>query len=175
MPTITKPTIGRVVWFRPCLSHPAQDQPMSAQVCYVHADGTVNLAIWDAHGKPANLQNVPLIQDGEAPPLTEKGAAKHDYCEWMPYQKAVASGAIPATMHARAETPQPDLAPNYQDRVRQEKADLDRKLEALVRFLTGQTETFLALPRNEMSRLFEQRMHMMAYSKVLADRIAEFR
>lgn len=38
-------------------------------------------------------EGVPLLQDDDPIPV---GSA---YCTWMPYQKAVASGAIPPVLH----------------------------------------------------------------------------
>lgn len=93
-----RPTVGRVVWFHPGLnSAMAHFQP--AAVCagivaFVHSDSLVNLGVFDANGVSHSRTDVPLIQDGETPP------AQGYYCEWMPYQKAVAAGEIPATKHA---------------------------------------------------------------------------
>jgi hypothetical protein len=99
-----KPTVGRVVWFHPATnSKSANFAPGSVCagiIALVHSDNCVNLGVLDTKGVSHSKMSVPLIQDGETPP--ENGF----YCEWMPYQKAVASGSIPPVLHA---------APNVQE------------------------------------------------------------
>jgi hypothetical protein len=88
------PTVGRVLWFRPPEGfHAAQDPTAryAAHVAQVNGDGTVNLMIIDPWGQAYGRVNVTLAQDREPQP----GEA-----EWMPYQKSVASGEIPPTLHA---------------------------------------------------------------------------
>ena len=78
-----KPTIGRVVWYRPNSADP-DAQPNAALVCFVHSDTCVNLAVFDANGIPSSQTSVHLRQsDDEMPPKP--------YCEWMPYQKGQAA------------------------------------------------------------------------------------
>jgi hypothetical protein len=76
-----KPTVGRVVWFYP-QGHQRHEQPWAALIAHVWSDTCVNLAIFNANGKP--LQDPPtsvlLVQgDNEVP----SGGL---YCTWMPYQ-----------------------------------------------------------------------------------------
>lgn len=64
------------------------------------------------------------------------------------------------------------MAP-HQERVVNEKAELDEKLSKLNTFLI--TETFFALDAGEKRRLYIQLHVMEQYSAVLADRIAHFK
>lgn len=76
-----KPTIGRIVWFYETADE--SGQPMAAQVCYVHNDKLVNLAVTDHHGQHMRRTSVTLVQDGELP--------MGMHCRWMPYQQAQAA------------------------------------------------------------------------------------
>jgi hypothetical protein len=93
-----KPTVGRVVWFHPGaysqMANFAPNSTCAAIIAFVLSDDRVNLGVLDARGVSHSRTNVPLIQDGE--PAPERGY----YCEWMPYQKAVAAGTTPPTLHA---------------------------------------------------------------------------
>ncbi len=95
-----KPTIGRVVLFRPngaCGTPFVVNDtttPCDAHVAYVWNDRMVNLAVTDHSGMAHNFTSVRLLQDDEAPPTVGY------YCEWMPYQKDVASGKTQPTLHA---------------------------------------------------------------------------
>jgi hypothetical protein len=60
----------------------------------------------------------------------------------------------------------------YQDRVLNEKAELDAKLGKLQAFLN--TSTFGSLDVDEQERLRKQAGIMQEYSAVLADRLAHF-
>jgi hypothetical protein len=84
-------------------------QPEAAIVTYVHNDHTVNLFVMptsSAHmppgGKanvsPYSVDNVTLLQPEDT--VLPSGA----YCEWMPYQQAVAKGVQPANQHVSSET-----------------------------------------------------------------------
>lgn len=88
-----KPTIGRVVWYWVAKPSP-QQQPLAAIVANVIDDGHVNLSVFDAEGNQRGETNVPLVQEEGV-----EVVGSH-YCEWMPYQKAVAAGVIPAVKHA---------------------------------------------------------------------------
>ena len=61
----------------------------------------------------------------------------------------------------------------HQQRVIDEKAELDEKLVKLGAFISS-SSVFLSLPEDEQLRLKTQAMHMSSYSKVLGERIAAF-
>lgn len=94
---IQKPTVGRVVWYRPngfdlsVRNLPAHAgeiaQPMMAQVVYVWNDRSVNLIVTDHTGIQWPRSSVLLMQGDET--YTPRGA----YAEWMPYQKGQAAKA----------------------------------------------------------------------------------
>ena len=75
------PSIGRVVWYYPP-GHPEGEQPFAAIVAHVWSDTCVNLAIFDANGRPMAdpPTSVLLVQPGEYPP------SDGGYCCWMPFQ-----------------------------------------------------------------------------------------
>ena len=60
----------------------------------------------------------------------------------------------------------------FQERVVQEKADLDERLAKLNAF--GQSDAFSTLPPEEQERLKKQSRLMDQYSVVLSERIAAF-
>ena len=60
----------------------------------------------------------------------------------------------------------------FQQRVVDEKKELDDKLSKLIPFLIS--ETFKAVPPAEQARLIKQSDIMKEYSEVLGERIAEF-
>ena len=74
-----KPTAGRVVWFYKWVEGQGHKGPLSAHVCQVHSDTMVNLMVIDENGNPRPQTN---------------------YCTWMQYQKAVASGQQAPTLHS---------------------------------------------------------------------------
>lgn len=116
-PTIIKPTIGRVVWFRPSqttvdpgfASH-GNDQPYAAMIAHVHSDRLVNLSVFDANGTAHSRTSVELVQDGDAVP----GCGY--YCEWMPYQKSQAAKSDAADKGIV-------LKPKYRDPTQREKLE----------------------------------------------------
>lgn len=61
---------------------------------------------------------------------------------------------------------------DWQQRVVDEKAELDKKLAALATFQNTQTHN--ALPREERDRLVRQRRYMEQYSQVLNERVTAF-
>lgn len=63
------------------------------------------------------------------------------------------------------------LAP-YQQRVVDEKKDLDEKIEKIESFTGG--EIFKSMPIRDRELLVEQRDHMLSYSRVLGARISRF-
>ena len=75
-----KPTIGRVVWYRPSIDH---NCVYAAIIARVWSDTCVNLAIFDENGNPYNKTSVLLYQEGNPRP-------DYDFAEWMPYQKGQA-------------------------------------------------------------------------------------
>ena len=96
-----KPTVGRVMWYRPSagdMLHMRQnsEQPFAAHVAYVWNDHMVNLLVIDHVGRTHPVANVPIIQDGS--PHT----GRLPCAEWMPYQKGQAAklGALEATLKA---------------------------------------------------------------------------
>ena len=92
------PTVGRMVLFRPDRYFTGawtEGEPLPAIVCKVWSPSMVNLSVFDANGQQHSVTSVELAQEGcEAP--------SGRYCEWMPYQKAVASGQIQAALHAES-------------------------------------------------------------------------
>jgi len=60
----------------------------------------------------------------------------------------------------------------FQQRVVDEKKELDVKLDALVKFF--ETPIFSGLPNDEQDRLAKQAEYMGKYSEILKDRIAAF-
>ena len=87
-----KPTVGRVVWFFPTES-PMNAPPLAAMIAYVHSDRLINVGALDANGIAFAATSVLLLQDDEP---RDPG---QDCACWMPYQKSVASGEIPVTLH----------------------------------------------------------------------------
>jgi hypothetical protein len=85
------PSVGRVVWYHPTSPH---EQPLAAHIAFVHAENLVNLMVIDKNGKPYPAAAVTLWQEGEP-----RVAPSIAYCEWMPYQKAVAHGEIAPNLH----------------------------------------------------------------------------
>ncbi len=89
-----KPTVGRVVWYWRATADLKNDQPYAAIVTYVHGDSLVNLVAFSKSGNMEAHDDVSLRQPEDPEWITTP------FCEWMPYQKAVASGAIPPVLHA---------------------------------------------------------------------------
>lgn len=95
------PSIGRVVWYTPAKTQDGRGdakQPYAAIVVYVHNDRCVNLAVFDHIGRPHPRLNTQLLQDEDTPKDTDG----EGHAAWMPYQKAVAAGELPALAHAIA-------------------------------------------------------------------------
>lgn len=91
-----KPTVGRIVWYRPsdldrnqmtihseCANSP--EQPLAATVAYVWSDHLVNLTVSDHNGATHQRTSVMLAQDGG------RAGGIMPYCEWMPFQKGQAA------------------------------------------------------------------------------------
>lgn len=79
------PSIGRVVWFYPCLPRMGypNDQPHSAQIAYVHSRNMVNLGCIDGSGNPYAATSVALYHPDAVP---DWQTASGGYATWMPYQ-----------------------------------------------------------------------------------------
>lgn len=87
-----KPTVGRVVWFRPRaeisgFTHhgSGSKQPCAAMIVHVWNDHCINLVAFDSNGASLGFTNVPLLQDDDTPP------AVGYFAEWMPFQKGQAA------------------------------------------------------------------------------------
>lgn len=65
------------------------------------------------------------------------------------------------------------MAP-HQQRVVDEKAELDERLSKLTAFIADTAGVFGTLPEDEQDRLIRQRTHMLDYTYVLGQRIAAF-
>lgn len=95
------PTPGRVVWFNPG-EHDGinrnEGQPLAAIIAGVNADGTLNLAVFDASGNTQPRTNVTLVQPGDA------NAPVAGYAEWMPYQLGQAAKTEAVEAAAKAKT-----------------------------------------------------------------------
>lgn len=97
-----EPTIGRQVWYHGSADdkhlYKYGEQPMAATVVFVQDSRRVNLSVLDHAGLQHVYPGVPLLQDDDLIPNTGH------YCQWMPYQKAVASGAIQPALHATGKS-----------------------------------------------------------------------
>ena len=87
-----KPTVGRIALYHPPFEADSgtNERTYAAIICHVWSDTCVNLAVFDNNGVASSQTSVFLYQgdDGTVRPSSQ-------YCEWMPYQKAVAEGMIP--------------------------------------------------------------------------------
>ena len=79
MTTHIAPTVGRIVFVH--LS--GNKNTLAGLICAVHERG-INVAGFDEHGVAYRACGIPLIQDGDAPPVSGSWA------EWMLYQKGQA-------------------------------------------------------------------------------------
>lgn len=86
---IIQPTVGRVVYFYPPGFNAETDQPLAAIIAHVWSDTCVNLAIFDANGRPypSPPTSVLLVQEGN--PVPTGG----NYAAWMPFQLTMAKQA----------------------------------------------------------------------------------
>jgi len=91
--TTIRPTNGRMVWIHDINFA----QPLAATITWVHDDETlINVCAYWPNGQPRPMERVQLVQDtGDSDINVVK-----PYAAWMPYQKAVAAGEIPAVRHA---------------------------------------------------------------------------
>lgn len=63
---------------------------------------------------------------------------------------------------------------DYQLRVMEEKEQLDTKMEALNKFITGKSKNYTNLPKDEKADLKTQYSAMQVYSQALERRINRF-
>ena len=166
---VIKPTVGRKVWFRlngtaelqkPGTSNRGSvaaidGQPIDATVVYVWNDRLVNLAVLDHYGNSFIATSVTMLQPGEAAPSAGY------YAEWMPYQQGQARKDAVSTVLP------------HQQRVLDEKRDLDERLSKLDAFILD-NPLYLQLAADEQERLTRQSKAMAIYSGILGERIAAF-
>ena len=77
------PTPGRIIWFTPGNNDGITRngaEPLAAIVAGVLADGTVNLAVFDARGNLSQRHAVEIV-DADAANVPVNG-----FASWMPYQ-----------------------------------------------------------------------------------------
>jgi len=105
MATKIEPTIGRVVWYWPA-TVPAYDQgqydkttPYTAQICYVHKDGKINISGFKHDGNPFICRSIELHQGDDEHPV--------NCATWMPYQKGQAAKTEALERERAAPTLQP--------------------------------------------------------------------
>lgn len=98
-----KPTVGRVVLYFPLPSERSlvSNQPFRADVCHVHSDTCVNLAVNNDRGGFFTRESVILAQDRPAQP---------GECYWMDYQKGQAAKRDEAVAPTPAVLSEPALA-----------------------------------------------------------------
>ena len=92
LPTIIKPSVGRVIWYWP-YGKDGYRQPHAAQIAYVWGDRLVNISAIDENGVQYARTSVPLVQPGDEDSGVTYGS---NYAEWMPFQVGQAQAqAIP--------------------------------------------------------------------------------
>ncbi|THJ36151.1 DUF2829 domain-containing protein [Lampropedia aestuarii] len=114
----------------------------------------------------------------------QTGAAKEHFGEgaMVPYAAYLALKNVDETVSTWAPSINDTLAddwqvvgctvPAHQQRVLDEKRELDERREKLAAFYS--TPIFNSLPESEQSRLLSQGVAMRTYSEILGDRIANF-
>lgn len=133
-----KPTVGRVVWYRPGKNDYYEmaihgSQPLAAIVAFVWSDTLVNLTVSDHDGATHKRTSVYLDQPGA-------GVVRAlPYCEWMPYQKGQAARTDAA--EAKADAAALDVSA------------LAPRLPAGTTLAEGFTETGPAEPIGAMARV----------------------
>lgn len=80
---------------------------------------------------------------------------------------------ISAFFYDRRYRARPSAIPPYQQRVIDEKTELDSRLEKLSSFI-GTSPNWAVVPPNEQERMKKQCAIMHSYSMILGDRIAAF-
>ncbi len=155
------PTPGRIVWYR------GADGEIRPAIV-IKGNGTFNA---DLYVFPLNASDV---DNGLKRTVTHADPEQEPACypswHWMPYQKQQAekyAGEV-----ARADEPKSLGLPPHQQRVIDEKRELDEKLTKLEAFFG--TPIFADLDEGEKSRLERQEEAMVSYSRILGERIAVF-
>ncbi|MBB2928375.1 crAss001_48 related protein [Paraburkholderia silvatlantica] len=164
-----KPTRGRVVLFTPSKDDqvPHGGEAIAAIIAHVHSDSLVNLTVFDAFGRVHARPSIQLLGDDAA--IRPK---EGPYAEWMPYQKGQAAKTEAAEGRLAAYTSLASQHVPHQQRVIDEKTELDEKLTKLSAFVG--TPIFSGLAEEERERLAAQARAMGEYSRILGDRIAAF-
>lgn len=85
----------------------------------------------------------------------------------------IAAPLLPALFSANYSTGEVSRVPPHQQRVYEEKGELDAKLRGLTSFIESHP-VFPTLPEDEQDRMIRQRAIMTAYSALLSGRIAAF-
>jgi len=85
------PTVGRIVW----ILDRNQDGPLAAIITKVHSDTDINVCCFADTGSTQPMHHVLLVQGTSDSDIN----VIKPYATWMPYQKAVAKGEIPPTLH----------------------------------------------------------------------------
>lgn len=116
--SVTKPTVGRKVWYRPSKHDVVGPVPMmtagsleygtaaplDATVIAVWGDRMINVLVTDIMGRQFPVLSVDLLQPGDEPRKDADGNVIGRYCEWMPYQNA--QHAKQAELEAQVAVPQ---------------------------------------------------------------------
>lgn len=99
----TMPTVGRIMWFysNDGFMVKCGAQPYKADVCYVHDENLVNVAVFDHEGNRFQKIMIPIVQDG-SPFTTSSIECEAGYLMWMPYQISKAA----ADKIGKASTPE---------------------------------------------------------------------
>ncbi|UCV01152.1 crAss001_48 related protein [Acidovorax radicis] len=174
-------------------------QPLDATVTYVWSERMVNLSVLDHYGNPFIATSVNLLQPGDSTPATgfyaewmpyQQGqAAKAESASAamasgivIPPIGAPSVGTTSASLQLPVIDPGPDslereiqakALPPHQQRVLDEKRELDERLSKLDAFVLD-NPLFLKLPSAEQERLSRQSKAMAVYSGILDERIACF-
>ena len=154
------PTTGRIVWYRG-----ADGEIRPAIVIKGNGPYNADLYVFPLNASDADCGLKPTVT--HADPEQEPGCLQSWH--WMPYPVGQAKKADAEV--ARAVEPASAL-PAHQQRVIDEKRDLDEKLTKLGGFFD--TSIFAALDEGEKSRLERQEEVMTKYSLILGERIAAF-
>lgn len=112
-------------------------------------------------------------------PVTDGSPENEEFFKWTPYGEIKIGTINPAVLEefkagdaVYVDFTKVSSDGSHQDRVKDEKHELDKKLKNLNVFLS--TELFNKLNQDEQSRLREQFKLMTLYSKTLEDRISAF-